>query len=264
MDELDLTEVEREICRLPDVSIVRLVAEPDGRISEVHVVAHQGKHPKQIVRDVQSIALASFGLEIDRRVISVVQLGGSHPRRGIRTRAAAVDRRDHRGGERAALVGPGHARTRRGRGRRLRRRFDRHDRAPPARGPGDRRLVASARARGRMRRRRSRADRADRRAGRRSRHRGVRDPAGRADGFGLGDRAPAARSRRRRPGHPRRDQPSPRVRLGSRSSPYRRRHGAAGGHHLVPARWRRRRVGRGAQMVVGVARARFRDPARRR
>jgi len=26
MDELDLTEVEREICRLPDVSIVRLVA----------------------------------------------------------------------------------------------------------------------------------------------------------------------------------------------------------------------------------------------
>jgi hypothetical protein len=77
MDELDLTEVEREICRLPDVSIVRLVAEPDGRISEVHVVAQQGKHPKQIVRDVQSIALASFGLEIDRRVISVVQLGGS-------------------------------------------------------------------------------------------------------------------------------------------------------------------------------------------
>jgi len=76
MDELDLAEIEREICRLPDVSIVRLVAERDGRISEVHVVAHQGKHPKQIVRDVQSIALASFGLELDRRIISVVQIGG--------------------------------------------------------------------------------------------------------------------------------------------------------------------------------------------
>jgi hypothetical protein len=76
MDELDLTEVEREICRLPDVSIARLVAEPTGRVSEVHVVAHPGKHPKQIARDVQSIALASFGLELDRRVISVVQLGG--------------------------------------------------------------------------------------------------------------------------------------------------------------------------------------------
>jgi hypothetical protein len=76
MYELDLTEVEREICRLPDVSISRLVAEPSGRVSEVHVVAHPGKHPKQIARDVQSIALASFGLELDRRIISVVQLGG--------------------------------------------------------------------------------------------------------------------------------------------------------------------------------------------
>jgi hypothetical protein len=77
VNELDLKEVEREICRLPDVSIARMVAEPDGRVSEVHVVAHPGKHPKQIVRDVQSIALASFGLDIDRRVISVVQLGGN-------------------------------------------------------------------------------------------------------------------------------------------------------------------------------------------
>jgi hypothetical protein len=77
VDELDLAEVEREICRLPDVSIVRIVGEPDGRVSEVHVVAVQGKHPKQIVRDVQSVALASFGLELDRRVISVVQLGGN-------------------------------------------------------------------------------------------------------------------------------------------------------------------------------------------
>ena len=76
MDELDLTEVEREICRLPDVTIARIVAEPGGRVREVHVVAHPGKHPKQIARDVQSVALASFGLELDRRIISVVQLGG--------------------------------------------------------------------------------------------------------------------------------------------------------------------------------------------
>lgn len=75
VEDLDLADVEREICRLPDVSIARIVAEPSGRVTEVHVVAHPGKHPKQIVRDVQSVALASFGIEIDRRVISVVQLG---------------------------------------------------------------------------------------------------------------------------------------------------------------------------------------------
>jgi hypothetical protein len=85
VEELDLTEVEREICRLPEVSIVRLVAELDGRVSEAHVVALQGKHPKQIVRDVQSIALASFGLELDRRIISVVQLGSSATDEGFTT-----------------------------------------------------------------------------------------------------------------------------------------------------------------------------------
>jgi hypothetical protein len=75
--DLDLAEVEREICRLPDVQIARIVAEPGGRVTEVHIVAQAGKHPKQIVRDVQSVALASFGLDLDRRVISVVQLGGN-------------------------------------------------------------------------------------------------------------------------------------------------------------------------------------------
>ena len=79
VEDLDLADVEREICRLPDVSIARIVTEPSGRVTEVHVVAQPGKHPKQIVRDVQSIALASFGIEIDRRVISVVQLGSSFP-----------------------------------------------------------------------------------------------------------------------------------------------------------------------------------------
>jgi hypothetical protein len=53
---------------------VRIVADDAGHVTEVHIVAHEGKHPKQIVRDVQSVALASFGLELDRRIVSVVQL----------------------------------------------------------------------------------------------------------------------------------------------------------------------------------------------
>jgi hypothetical protein len=79
MGPIDLTEVEREICRLPDVSIARIVADDNGTVTEVHIVAQEGKHPKQIVRDVQSVALASFGLELDRRIVSVVQLDGLAP-----------------------------------------------------------------------------------------------------------------------------------------------------------------------------------------
>jgi hypothetical protein len=71
----DLGEVEAELCRLPDVVAARIVADDVGHPVEVHVLAHTGKHPKQVVRDVQSVALASFGLDLDRRIVSVVQLG---------------------------------------------------------------------------------------------------------------------------------------------------------------------------------------------
>jgi hypothetical protein len=74
---LDVQAIESELTRLPEIVACRIVADPLGRPLEVHVLAHPGKHPKQVVRDIQSVALASFGLEIDRRIVSVVQLGPS-------------------------------------------------------------------------------------------------------------------------------------------------------------------------------------------
>jgi len=73
--ETEIEDLERELCRLPDVSAARIVADRVGRPTEVHILAGPAKHAKQVVRDVQSVALASFGLELDRRIISVVQLG---------------------------------------------------------------------------------------------------------------------------------------------------------------------------------------------
>jgi hypothetical protein len=72
--DLDMRLVEAELKRLPDVAAVRVVTDTMGHPSEIHVLSHTGKHAKQVVRDVQSVALASFGLEIDRRIVSVVQL----------------------------------------------------------------------------------------------------------------------------------------------------------------------------------------------
>jgi hypothetical protein len=72
---LDLRDVEAELTRLPDVAAVRIVANESGRPVEVHVLANTNKHAKQVVRDIQSVALATFGLELDRRIVSVVQLG---------------------------------------------------------------------------------------------------------------------------------------------------------------------------------------------
>ncbi|HEX7521470.1 MAG TPA: hypothetical protein VF441_05355 [Acidimicrobiia bacterium] len=70
-----LAELERELCRLPDVTAARIVADGAHRPVEVHILARPGKPAKQLVRDVQSVALASFGIELDRRIVSVVQLG---------------------------------------------------------------------------------------------------------------------------------------------------------------------------------------------
>ena len=74
MDDDELAEIEKELCRVPAVNAARIVADAIGRPKEVHILASSGKSPKQIARDVQSVAMATFGLEIDHRIISVVQL----------------------------------------------------------------------------------------------------------------------------------------------------------------------------------------------
>jgi hypothetical protein len=70
----ELTDLERELCRLPEVNAARIVTDQVGRPTEVHILASPAKHAKQVARDVQSVAMASFGLDLDRRIISVVQL----------------------------------------------------------------------------------------------------------------------------------------------------------------------------------------------
>jgi hypothetical protein len=73
--EDEVLELERELCRLPEISAARVVTDHSGHPTEVHILADTTKHAKQVVRDVQSVALASFGIELDRRIVSVVQLG---------------------------------------------------------------------------------------------------------------------------------------------------------------------------------------------
>jgi hypothetical protein len=71
---VEIQELEETLARLPSINAVRVVGGKDG-IREVHVLASPDKAPKQVVRDVQSLALARFGITVDRRAISVVQIG---------------------------------------------------------------------------------------------------------------------------------------------------------------------------------------------
>jgi hypothetical protein len=70
---VNLRDFEEKIRRLPGVEAARVVTEASN-ITEIHVLTGVGKAAKQIVRDVQTLAQAAFGMAIDRRVVSVVQL----------------------------------------------------------------------------------------------------------------------------------------------------------------------------------------------
>lgn len=80
MDEVSLQE---KIGQIDGVEAARVVAE-NGHLEEIHVLARRNKAPKQLVRDVQSLGQALFGFDIDRRIVSVVQLADKDLDGGMR------------------------------------------------------------------------------------------------------------------------------------------------------------------------------------
>lgn len=89
---MNLSRLEEVLCQVPTVDAVRVVGR-DQQVEEVHVVANSSKPAKQVVRDIQSLALASHGVTLDRRIISVVQLSDSTSTRGQRIELIDVSER---------------------------------------------------------------------------------------------------------------------------------------------------------------------------
>jgi hypothetical protein len=68
--------IEQAIVRIAAVDAARVVV-VDDVVREVHVVANRSRPAKHIGRDVQSLLAATWGLDVDQRTVSVVQLGGA-------------------------------------------------------------------------------------------------------------------------------------------------------------------------------------------
>jgi hypothetical protein len=77
MREPKLVQLEEDLQRVPGVRNARVVGVESP--SEIHIVSTPERSPKQVVRDVQSLASAGFGLTIDHRIVSVVQLAEDSP-----------------------------------------------------------------------------------------------------------------------------------------------------------------------------------------
>ncbi|TGE39518.1 hypothetical protein E4K67_00430 [Desulfosporosinus fructosivorans] len=65
---------EQAIKQIKSVIAARIKVNYQGEIEEVHILASAGRVPKQIVRDVESILVAQFDLQIDHKKISVAQV----------------------------------------------------------------------------------------------------------------------------------------------------------------------------------------------
>ncbi|MCL1594761.1 MAG: hypothetical protein M3132_10480 [Actinomycetia bacterium] len=70
---VNFRELEEGLSRLESIDAARIVNQ-GSTITEVHIIAALDKPAKQVVRDVQSMAMARYGLAIDRRIVSVVQI----------------------------------------------------------------------------------------------------------------------------------------------------------------------------------------------
>ena len=89
----DTKELERSLCSLPDVEAVRVVVDDKGRPAEIHVVVTALKEPKRVSRDIHTFALASLGIDLDRRIISVVQNSAERLEQQQPSAAAAIAER---------------------------------------------------------------------------------------------------------------------------------------------------------------------------
>ncbi len=67
-------EVERLLCSLSGVVSARVVANPLGKLEEIHVLASPVLNPKQVVRNIESALCAGLGIVVDRRIVSVAQI----------------------------------------------------------------------------------------------------------------------------------------------------------------------------------------------
>jgi hypothetical protein len=86
-DEQDRFEEKLARClqQIRGVRAASVACDTDGQVAEVHLVGSVSRPAKQIVRDAESLLHAQFGIPIDYRKISLVQLDGetvtSHPSR---------------------------------------------------------------------------------------------------------------------------------------------------------------------------------------
>jgi hypothetical protein len=85
--------IREAIGSLPDVQSCKVESAQDGSIAAIHVVSRTRRPAKQVVRDVETLLLADFGIKIDHRKISVARLQVKGDRKALAPRPRFVSMR---------------------------------------------------------------------------------------------------------------------------------------------------------------------------
>ncbi len=94
---LSVEDIEITLGQVAEIKAARVVASPEGVIQEIHVLALPNKTPKQLVRDIESTLMATYGLVVDHKKISIAQLGTDvvaiepEPSQPVQSRARIVE-----------------------------------------------------------------------------------------------------------------------------------------------------------------------------
>jgi len=78
-DGISAKDLENTIRKVKDVLASKVVLDESGQVEEIHVLAGPGRSVRYIARDVESSIMAAFGMEIDRRKISIAQVDSEEP-----------------------------------------------------------------------------------------------------------------------------------------------------------------------------------------
>ena len=76
--EIRLTECENLIKQIRDVISANIVLGEGKEIEEIHVLAEETRNAKQLVRDIETLLRVEYGIDLDHKKVSIVQLSKNH------------------------------------------------------------------------------------------------------------------------------------------------------------------------------------------
>lgn len=71
---MKIKQAEKYVKKLKSVISCKIIVDKQNNIEEIHILANTQREPKQISRDVQSVLVSEFGMEIDYKKISIAQI----------------------------------------------------------------------------------------------------------------------------------------------------------------------------------------------